>query len=140
MHICNYFNHKIFDNENNWSELHVHFNLSNFICIFHLQTDSNSVTEITFTAEQMLIANKVKYGEAGDSLFTKKCALQLWGSATLAERSVTGRKCNSKKDSTAKPPLTPEKVSLIKGMYQNKEFLTFYLSYHLTLINILSLM
>lgn len=51
----------------------------------------------------------------GDSKFCKSLAVVIWGTTVLKQRSVTGMKCNAKKAAEAKPPLTPEKVSAIKG-------------------------
>ncbi|KAJ8340453.1 hypothetical protein SKAU_G00350860 [Synaphobranchus kaupii] len=48
------------------------------------------------------------------SVFCKSLAVAIWGKETLQQRSVTGTKANSVKGSVAKPPLTPEKVGVIR--------------------------
>ena len=51
----------------------------------------------------------------GDSKFCKSLAVVRWGTTVLKQRSVTGMKCNAKPEAEAKPPLSPEKISAIKG-------------------------
>ncbi|KAK1795548.1 hypothetical protein P4O66_001045 [Electrophorus voltai] len=48
------------------------------------------------------------------SKFCKSLAVAIWGADTLKERSVTGSKSNAVKGSVAKPPLSPEKVGVIR--------------------------
>ncbi|KAF7690216.1 BEN domain-containing protein 5-like [Silurus meridionalis] len=48
------------------------------------------------------------------SKFCKSLAVAIWGLETLKERSVTGSKSNAIKGSVAKPPLSPEKVGVIR--------------------------
>lgn len=52
------------------------------------------------------------------SKFCKSLAVAIWGLETLKERSVTGSKSNAIKGSVAKPPLSPEKVGVIRGSYK----------------------
>ncbi|KAI4899098.1 hypothetical protein NFI96_008401 [Prochilodus magdalenae] len=49
------------------------------------------------------------------SKFCKSLAVAIWGIETLKERTVTGSKSNAVKGSVAKPPLSPEKVGVIRG-------------------------
>ncbi|KAK2863988.1 hypothetical protein Q7C36_003142 [Tachysurus vachellii] len=48
------------------------------------------------------------------SKFCKSLAVAIWGLETLKERSVTGSRSNAIKGSVAKPPLSPEKVGVIR--------------------------
>lgn len=51
------------------------------------------------------------------SQFCKSLAVAIWGTEGLKERSVTGAKCNAVKDSAPMRPLTPEKMTVIRGKY-----------------------
>lgn len=51
------------------------------------------------------------------SQFSKAMAVAIWGTEQLKDRSVTGAKSNAVKDAVPKPPLTPEKMSVIRGKY-----------------------
>ena len=52
-------------------------------------------------------------------MFVRTLVTNIWGTATLANRSVTGRQCPrfKKLDIPAKPGLTPEKLKVVKGIW-----------------------
>ncbi|XP_065136261.1 BEN domain-containing protein 5-like [Paramisgurnus dabryanus] len=52
-----------------------------------------------------------------DSLFVKELAVCIWGSSTLANRSLEGKSCPTTK-STPRPPLTPHKYRTLKSCFQ----------------------
>jgi len=52
---------------------------------------------------------------SNDSLFVKELAVAIWSTVELKGRSVTGRECPTK-NTEAKPPLTPCKLGILKGM------------------------
>ncbi|XP_017310872.1 BEN domain-containing protein 5 isoform X1 [Ictalurus punctatus] len=54
------------------------------------------------------------------SKFCKSLAVAIWGLETLKERSVTGSKSNAIKGSVAKPPLSPEKVGVIRECLKDR--------------------
>ncbi|PIO32554.1 hypothetical protein AB205_0173220, partial [Aquarana catesbeiana] len=51
----------------------------------------------------------------GDSKYTKNLAVMIWGTDVLKNRSVTGVATKKKKDASPKPPLSPHKLSVIRG-------------------------
>ncbi|XP_077060987.1 BEN domain-containing protein 5-like [Siphateles boraxobius] len=52
-----------------------------------------------------------------DSLFVKELAVCIWGTSTLANRSLEGKSCPTTK-SDPRPPLTPHKVRTLKSCFQ----------------------
>lgn len=50
----------------------------------------------------MLLAKQVKKGKCGDSLYAKNLTSLFWTAEDLENWSVTGRKCNSQKDSVGR--------------------------------------
>lgn len=50
-----------------------------------------------------------------DSLFVKELAVAIWGTVELRGRSVSGKECPTK-NTEAKPPLSPYKLGILKGM------------------------
>ncbi|KAI7810757.1 BEN domain-containing protein 5 [Triplophysa rosa] len=52
-----------------------------------------------------------------DSLFVKELAVCIWGTSTLANRSLEGKSCPTTK-TDPRPPLTPHKYRAIKGCFQ----------------------
>ncbi|KAL6486244.1 hypothetical protein MHYP_G00056360 [Metynnis hypsauchen] len=54
------------------------------------------------------------------SKFCKSLAVAIWGIETLKERTVTGSKSNAVKGSVAKPPLSPEKVGVIRDCLKER--------------------
>lgn len=54
------------------------------------------------------------------SQFCKSLAVAIWGTEELMKRSVTGAKSNAVKDSVPKPPLTPEKVTVIRECLRDR--------------------
>ncbi|XP_076129126.1 BEN domain-containing protein 5-like [Alosa pseudoharengus] len=52
-----------------------------------------------------------------DSIFVKELAVAVWGTATLKNRSITGKECPTKKGE-ARPPLTPKKLRAVKECFQ----------------------
>nr|XP_055062870.1 BEN domain-containing protein 5-like [Misgurnus anguillicaudatus] len=55
---------------------------------------------------------------AKDSLFVKEMAVTLWGTATLKNRSVSGKECPTIKNSV-KPPLTPSKLQVLRVCFSD---------------------
>ncbi|XP_019304896.2 BEN domain-containing protein 5 isoform X1 [Panthera pardus] len=51
----------------------------------------------------------------GDSKYTKNLAVMIWGTDVLKNRSVTGVATKKKKDAVPKPPLSPHKLSIVRG-------------------------
>lgn len=51
-----------------------------------------------------------------DSLFVKELAVCIWGTSTLADRSLEGKQCPTIK-ATPRPPLTPHKYKALKSKY-----------------------
>lgn len=51
----------------------------------------------------------------GDSKYTKNLAVMIWGTDVLKNRSVTGVATKKKKDAIPKPPLSPHKLSIVRG-------------------------
>ncbi|XP_051954350.1 BEN domain-containing protein 5-like isoform X2 [Xyrauchen texanus] len=51
-----------------------------------------------------------------DSLFVKELAVAIWGTKTLAERSLTGKECPTTK--TSRQPLTPQKLQTLKVCFK----------------------
>ena len=62
---------------------------------------------------------RVKPGQSGDTLFVKNLATAVFGNEVLMESSVTGVKCNAKKNSVAKPALCPKRLDYIKSKILN---------------------
>lgn len=58
---------------------------------------------------------RVKPGTAGDSMFVKNLASAVFGDEVLMASSVTGVKCNAKKESVAKPALCTMQLNFIKS-------------------------
>ncbi|XP_054689469.1 BEN domain-containing protein 5 isoform X6 [Grus americana] len=52
----------------------------------------------------------------GDSKYTKNLAVMIWGTDVLKNRSVTGVATKKKKDAVPKPPLSPHKLSIVRGV------------------------
>uniref|UniRef100_A0ACB8F3X7 BEN domain-containing protein 5 n=1 Tax=Sphaerodactylus townsendi TaxID=933632 RepID=A0ACB8F3X7_9SAUR len=52
----------------------------------------------------------------GDSKYTKNLAVMIWGTDVLKNRSVTGVATKKKKDAIPKPPLSPHKLSIVRGL------------------------
>ncbi|CAH2310772.1 BEN domain-containing 5 isoform X1 [Pelobates cultripes] len=50
----------------------------------------------------------------GDSKYTKNLAVMIWGTEVLKNRSVTGVATKKKKDAVPKPPLSPQKLSVVR--------------------------
>lgn len=54
--------------------------------------------------------------EPKHSMFVKNMMVAIWGTSTLKGKSLEGKICpRFKGDRAAKPPLTPTKVSVMKG-------------------------
>ncbi|XP_056615875.1 BEN domain-containing protein 5-like [Triplophysa dalaica] len=100
----------------------------------NLQTAvENSSAVVTYqNSEQILENQEVDIGEGvlihsekwkkiqanlKDSLFVKELAVCIWGTSTLANRSLEGKSCPTTK-SDPRPPLTPHKYRAIKGCFQ----------------------
>ncbi|XP_066533669.1 BEN domain-containing protein 5-like [Hoplias malabaricus] len=54
------------------------------------------------------------------SKFCKSLAVAIWGIETLKERTVTGSRSNAVRESVAKPPLSPEKVGVIRDCLKER--------------------
>lgn len=61
------------------------------------------------------VALRIKAGKSGDSIFIKNVASAVFGDEVLIASSVTGVKCNAKKNSVAKPALCPKRLDYIKS-------------------------
>lgn len=57
----------------------------------------------------------VKPGYSGASLFVKNLACAVFGEGILLKSSLTGSKCNAKKDAVARLALCPERLNYIKS-------------------------
>ncbi|CAL1262436.1 unnamed protein product, partial [Larinioides sclopetarius] len=57
---------------------------------------------------------RVKPGQSGDSMFIKNLSSAVFGEEVLLSSSVTGSKCNAKKQSVAKPALCPKRLDYMK--------------------------
>ncbi|KFM78506.1 BEN domain-containing protein 5, partial [Stegodyphus mimosarum] len=59
----------------------------------------------------------VKEGSAGDSRYIKNLSLCIFGEEELAQSSVTGRPCNSKRNLDAKPSLCLVKLDYLRELF-----------------------
>ena len=58
---------------------------------------------------------RVKKGQPGDSMFVKNLSSIVFGDEVLLASSVTGAKCNAKKDAVPKPALCQKRLDYIKS-------------------------
>ena len=79
-----------------------------FFFLFKIHIGSN--VWINKAKWEMVVAN------TKDTIFVKELAVVVWGTATLKNKSLTGKECPTTKGE-AKPPLTPTKVTAVRGMF-----------------------
>ncbi|KAG8158694.1 hypothetical protein JTE90_012167, partial [Oedothorax gibbosus] len=89
----------------------------NVSVVFNETFDDIESQREDFWLEESLLEKvlfRVKAGQPGDSVFVKNLSSAVFGDEILMKSSVTGTKCNAKKESVAKPALCATRLNYIK--------------------------